>query len=201
MPPKSELVSCIPVEHEVNKMASPWKLLARWVSPRREPKEENRSTNDVKPDVRDDTEPLETTIHDGLVSTELRVPEQPQPHDQIGTPIEDLEHARETGSRVQAIADVERDTGVEAAHMALSKAGGAGASDTLKVTRTSEGAKRTRSKRGKKAEAVEVAPLQSTIFDDVVSLDEEIGLLRDQLARKLHLQNMQLRTMLKRFER
>jgi hypothetical protein len=37
--------------------------------------------------------------------------------------------------------------------------------------------------------------------DDAISLDGEIRLLRDQLARKLRLQNAQLKRMLDRFER
>lgn len=37
-------------------------------------------------------------------------------------------------------------------------------------------------------------------FDEVASLDEEIKILRIQLAQKLHLQNVQLKKMLERFE-
>ncbi|MQB45854.1 hypothetical protein [Rhizobium sp. ICMP 5592] len=38
-----------------------------------------------------------------------------------------------------------------------------------------------------------------TFFDEAVSLDEEIKQLRGQLAQKLHLQNVQLKKMLQRF--
>ncbi|CAN7550107.1 hypothetical protein LJR255_003911 [Pararhizobium sp. LjRoot255] len=55
-----------------------------------------------------------------------------------------------------------------------------------------------------KAEKAEVVPQPSpgvpTVSDDAISLDEEIRLLRDQLARKLQLQNAQLKRMLERFE-
>jgi hypothetical protein len=44
--------------------------------------------------------------------------------------------------------------------------------------------------------ASKIAPLEER-----VSLDDEIKQLRNQLARKLHLQNNQLRKMLERFDR
>lgn len=40
-----------------------------------------------------------------------------------------------------------------------------------------------------------------TVSDDTVSLDEEIRVLRQQLAKKLQQQNAQLKRMLERFER
>lgn len=39
------------------------------------------------------------------------------------------------------------------------------------------------------------------LSDDAINLDKEIALLRDQLARKLQIQNTQLKRMLQRFER
>ena len=44
------------------------------------------------------------------------------------------------------------------------------------------------------------SPPPPTFFDEVVSLDEEIRQLRRQLAHKLHLQNVQLKKMLERFD-
>ncbi|MDK4731507.1 hypothetical protein [Rhizobium sp. CNPSo 3490] len=41
---------------------------------------------------------------------------------------------------------------------------------------------------------------RDAFFDDVASLDEDIKKLRSELARKLQLQNAQLKTMLKRFD-
>jgi hypothetical protein len=52
--------------------------------------------------------------------------------------------------------------------------------------------------------AVVVLPPSQTISaasEDAINLDEEIRLLRDQLARKLQIQNTQLKRMLQRFER
>ncbi|ASY66508.1 putative 21.7 KDA protein IN SYRB 5'REGION (ORF4) (plasmid) [Sinorhizobium sojae CCBAU 05684] len=37
-------------------------------------------------------------------------------------------------------------------------------------------------------------------FHEVATLDEEIKMLRSQLAQKLHLQNVQLKKMLERFD-
>ncbi|AWI61463.1 hypothetical protein AB395_00006286 (plasmid) [Sinorhizobium fredii CCBAU 45436] len=37
-------------------------------------------------------------------------------------------------------------------------------------------------------------------YHEVAALDEEIKMLRTQLAQKLHLQNVQLKKMLRRFE-
>ncbi|MFT4182446.1 MAG: hypothetical protein QM636_11075 [Rhizobium sp.] len=41
---------------------------------------------------------------------------------------------------------------------------------------------------------------QDSVFDEMARLDEEIGQLRSQLAKKLHLQNRQLSKMLERFD-
>jgi hypothetical protein len=48
--------------------------------------------------------------------------------------------------------------------------------------------------------AAQVSPSRDTFFDEVAGLDEDIKQLRIQLARKLHLQNVQLTKMLKRFD-
>jgi hypothetical protein len=44
-------------------------------------------------------------------------------------------------------------------------------------------------------------PAANPFFDEAASLDDDIKLLKDQLAQKLRLQNAQLRTMLERFQR
>lgn len=68
--------------------------------------------------------------------------------------------------------------------------------------------------RAKRTRAVTIAPRASgatdktdqasssreAFFDEVASLDEDIKQLRIQLARKLHLQNVQLKKMLERFD-
>jgi hypothetical protein len=44
-------------------------------------------------------------------------------------------------------------------------------------------------------------PSQDSFFDEVAGVDEEIRQLRVQLAQRLHLQNVQLKKMLERFDR
>jgi predicted nucleic acid-binding Zn ribbon protein len=55
--------------------------------------------------------------------------------------------------------------------------------------------------RPKLAETTQVPPARSIPSNKTLSLDDEIRVLRGQLAKKLRLQNAQLRKMLERFER
>ncbi|WP_105439947.1 hypothetical protein [Neorhizobium sp. T25_13] len=155
-------------------MASPWKLLARLVSPRRQQRREHGSTDDVKPDVLAIAKPTETAADNGLNATDPKVDEKPVAYEQ--------------SEAVPAAPDP-----------------GAAAHDALKSSQTGEGATRKRSTRHKKTEPIEAVPPPSlgvpAVSDDAIRLDEEIRLLRDQLARKLQLQNAQLKRMLERFER
>ncbi|MGO7428169.1 hypothetical protein ACCT09_52765, partial [Rhizobium ruizarguesonis] len=74
-----------------------------------------------------------------------------------------------------------------------------------KTFRVGDGQTRKRSMRRTKVEEIAVVlPPSRTVsatFEDAINLDEEIRLLRDQLARKLQIQNTQLKRMLQRFER
>jgi hypothetical protein len=49
-------------------------------------------------------------------------------------------------------------------------------------------------------ESVQPSSPRDLFFHEVAILDEEIKTLRTQLARRLHLQNVQLKKMLERFE-
>ncbi|ULJ74390.1 hypothetical protein [Rhizobium gallicum] len=51
-----------------------------------------------------------------------------------------------------------------------------------------------------RAESAVSSSSSEVFFDEVAGLDEEIKQLRIQLARKLHLQNIQLKKMLARFD-
>lgn len=94
---------------------------------------------------------------------------------------------------------------VEAADPALFDDTGTAAHDALKPSQTGEGATRKRCTRHKRTEPIEAVPPPSpgvaAVSDDAIRPDEEIRLLRDQWARKLQLQNAQLKRMLERFER
>ncbi|ASY60755.1 putative 21.7 KDA protein IN SYRB 5'REGION (ORF4) (plasmid) [Sinorhizobium sp. CCBAU 05631] len=49
-------------------------------------------------------------------------------------------------------------------------------------------------------QSVQPSSSRDLFFHEVATLDEEIEMLRTQLAQKLHLQNVQLKKMLERFE-
>jgi len=186
-------------------MASPWKLLARLVSPRREQKEQDGATDDVTPEVLISSEPIETAADEGLDTTERLAVEQPQPRDHIDAILENTGDTQETGSSVQATVGTESAAGIESVQVALSDDADIGGRDASKPSRTSEDTPRRRSRRGKKAEAVEAVPQPSPVVathsDDAISLDDEISVLRGQMITKLQLQNAQLKRMLERFER
>ncbi|TCU07561.1 hypothetical protein [Rhizobium sullae] len=186
-------------------MASPWKLLARLVSPRRQQRREHGPTDDVKPDVLAIAKPTETAADNGLNTADPRVDEKPALHDQSEAVSAGPDHSEETASGIHGAADTEGARPVEVADPALSDEAGTAEHDALKPSQTGEGATRKRSTRGQKAAGGEAVPPPSpavpAVSDDAIRLDEEIRLLRDQLARKLQLQNAQLRRMLERFER
>ncbi|CDZ67241.1 hypothetical protein [Neorhizobium galegae] len=186
-------------------MASPWKLLARLVSPRRQQRQEQGLTDDVKPDVLAIAKPTETVADNGLNAADPPVDVKPALHEQSEAVSADPDHSEETASGVHGTADIESARPVEAADPALSDDAAAVAHGALKPSHTGEGATRKRSRRGKTTEPIEAvsppSPGVPAVSDDAISLDEEIRLLRTQLASKLQLQNAQLKRMLERFKR
>ncbi|KPH04673.1 hypothetical protein B5K10_33190 [Rhizobium leguminosarum bv. trifolii] len=192
-------------------MASPWKLLARLISPGREQKRENGSDQKVTPDplaiagptetpaekslisaVRPASEGLPRHGHSPAISTEFVVSKEVG----IGIGMNETEEAISRRSHDQVdgqdakiveAADPppfgELGTDIVAGH------------DATKLVRTLEVAPR------KKASAAIANAAPAIHTADQMSLDEDIRVLRGQLARKLRLQNAQLRTMLERFER
>ncbi|MBY5592854.1 hypothetical protein HFO49_36680 [Rhizobium leguminosarum] len=186
-------------------MASPWKLLARLVSPRRLQRQEHGSIDDVKPDVLAIAKSTETAANNDLNAAGRPAGEKPVPHRHSAAVSADADHSEEATSGVDGGADIKGARPVGAANPVLFDDAGTAAHATLKPSQPREGATRKRSRRGKKAErvAVVVPPSLSalTASDDAINLDEEIRLLRDKLARKLQMQNAQLKRMLERFER
>ncbi|MBY5361959.1 hypothetical protein [Rhizobium leguminosarum] len=171
-------------------MASPWKLLARLVFPRRQQRQEHGSTDDVKPDVLAIAKPTETADNN-----ELDGADRPA----------DPDHSEETASVVDDTTDVESARPMEASDPVLTDEADTDAHAAPKAFRVGEGQTRKSGMRGMKAKTIAVvippSPSALTAFDDAINLDEEIRLLRDQLARKLQMQNAQLKRMLERFER
>ncbi|MBY5474675.1 hypothetical protein GFM09_28505 [Rhizobium leguminosarum bv. viciae] len=185
-------------------MASPWKLLARLVSLRRKQGQEQGPTDDVQPNVLAITKPTETSADNGL-TVNAPVDEEPVAHEQSEAVSADPDHSVDTASSLYGKADSEDSGPAQAADPALSDDAATVARDAGTPLQTGEGATRKRRKLAKSAEPVEAvlppSPAAPAVLDDTISLDEEIKLLRDQLARKLRLQNAQLKRMLERFER
>ncbi|WP_322887529.1 hypothetical protein [Sinorhizobium medicae] len=100
--------------------------------------------------------------------------------------------------------DIEGANLVETADPGASREADPVARKAAKAAKASEYAKSKRSSRGKKPERVGGLTPPSPAFPhvpcDAISLDREIRLLRNQLSRRLQLQNAQLKKMLERFE-
>ncbi|MBY5399423.1 hypothetical protein HFN01_31930 [Rhizobium leguminosarum] len=186
-------------------MASPWKLLARLVSPRRQQRQEHGSTDDVKPDASAIAEPTETADNNELDGADRPADEKPVLHGHSAAVPADPDHSEETASVVDDTTDVESARPMETSDPVLTDEADTDAHAAPKAFRVGEGQTRKRGMRGMKAKTIAVvippAPSALTAFDDAINLDEEIRLLRDQLARKLQMQNAQLKRMLERFER
>ncbi|MDQ0323039.1 hypothetical protein QO002_005245 [Pararhizobium capsulatum DSM 1112] len=187
-------------------MASPWKFLARLVSPRRERQEENGTHDTVKPEVSTSSEPPETVDPSGLNSGDQPASQQPQSHSQSDVVSTEPKLAADTASRLQNTGGSERTKTIEVAEPASSEKGDFGVKaiqDASTSSPTGAVTKRKLSKRRKRAETVAVvaSPVVPTFSDDAMGLDDEIRLLRDQLITKLRQQNAQLKKMLGRFER
>jgi hypothetical protein len=184
-------------------MASPWKFLARLVSPGREQKREDGSTEKVSPEALPSSGSTETPAEDSLNSDGRPAGEDQPRHGQPGAISLKPVHSEEAENDVHDKVDGEVAKIVEAADPAIS--GGTGidvtaAHDAARIKRTAEVGPREQRSRCKEAVAIANDP-QVIHTANEMSLDDEIRVLRDQLARKLTLQNAQLRKMLERFER
>jgi hypothetical protein len=182
-------------------MASPWKFLARLVSPRRRPEQDASAIGDLKPEVLAIGGQTGTPVKEGLHIADQSAGEQPQPVDRSdGLPAEP-EQSGETSRG--ALDNVERESATveQIADPVLPDVG----VSTAKVDEDSDTASGERKPRAKKVEAVvvvsHISPTAPSVSDEMVGLDEEITVLRAQLAAKLRLQNAQLKKMLERFER
>ncbi len=185
-------------------MASPWKLLARLVSPRRQQRQEHGLTDDVKRDLLAIANLTKTAGDIRLNTAAPPVAEKPVADEQLEAVSADTDHSDETASSIHGTADSENARPAEAADPALSDAAPIARAEP-KPLQTNERDTRTRRKLPKSVEPVETvlppSPAAPAVLDNTISLDEEIKLLRDQLARRLRLQNAQLKRMLERFER
>jgi len=186
-------------------MASPWKFLSRLVSPRREHKQEEDTVDDTKPDVLALASPTGAPAEENLSSADQPAGVEPSDRDPAEpasaepAPADEAEsqtHDTAGGADVAAVAGSasgDTRTAITAAH------------DAVELEPNVEGTARRQRSRAKKAEkAVVVAPVSPGVqsaSDETISLDEEIRMLKGQLASKLQTQNAQLKKMLERFER
>jgi hypothetical protein len=185
-------------------MASPWKFLSRFVPDRREQRQDDGKVAAAKPDVLAIAGPAETVAEEGFASTDSPADAElprPDPSDPV--------RVAPVGGAVNEADDTQYD-------VAGIVAGGSAPSDNTDLAVTPapdpkglpppfDGTARKQRPRAKKPKQVGVTAQVSlgvdTASDETMSLDEEIRVLRGQLAAKLQLQNAQLRKMLERFER
>ncbi|KPH04292.1 hypothetical protein CO657_32520 (plasmid) [Rhizobium acidisoli] len=180
-------------------MASPWNFFARLVSAGRERKREQGSTNEVKPDTLDIAGLTEAGARESLNSADRPTTGGIHRHDQAVAISAERMRSEEAASDAPDQVDREVPKIVEAADPALSDGLDvdlAAAHSVTDIDRAVEAAPRKQRSRRKKAVAI-----LKVSHTDEISLDEEIRVLRGELARKLKLQNAQLRTMLERCER
>lgn len=181
-------------------MASPWKFLARLVSPRRQQKKDDRSFKDVTPDVPAIVGPTDAPVIESLHIADQPVLEQSQPAERADADLPEPEQSDQSRGSVQDFAN--SGSGKRGAAPDPVSSDGDIAASRLEGAAESAPAKReTRTRKNVLAAASEVSPVVPSVSDGMVNLDEEIALLRTQLAGKLRLQNAQLKKMLARFER
>lgn len=183
-------------------MASPWKFLARLVSPRRLEKQDGSAIEEGKPDVLAIAGPTEAVVEESLHIVDQPASEPPRPVDRSDATSAEPEQSDDTRSDLQDVAGqklgptfdpILPDVGVSPADAAPEIEAIAAAVPAMRRTRV------------KKVEAVavvsQILPATPSVTDEIMSLDEEIAALRARLASKLRLQNAQLKKMLERFER
>ncbi|MGQ3294393.1 MAG: hypothetical protein ACT6U0_19545, partial [Shinella sp.] len=110
----------------------------------------------------------------------------------------------ETGGELQGTGESRSDERADTSDLALPDIGATRAYPPQKVEETVKPAPAKRRGRAKTIEAVAVVSQTSPVvpaISDEMTLDQEIRVLRDQLASKLRLQNAQLKQMLERFDR
>jgi hypothetical protein len=176
-------------------MASPLNFLRRLVSRGGERKQDADKGNASTPDDLAIAAPAEALAEEDSGHAEQAVSVQTAPVDEAETEI----YGTADGVRAtipafggSASAD-ETDIAVTTAN------------DATEFPPAVEGVTRKRRAHGKNTKPVvvptEVSQAPRTASDNTMSLDEEIRMLRGQLAIKLQMQNAQLRKMLERFQR
>lgn len=185
-------------------MASPWKFLARLVSPRRLEKQDGSANKDTKPDVTAMAGPTETHVEENVRLADQTTREKAQPFVQSQPISAQPEPLAVTGGDLQGTGESRSDERAETSDLALPDIGSTRAHPAHKVEETIKAAQAKRRGRAKKIEAIAVVSQTSPVvpaISDEMTLNQEIGVLRYQLANKLRLQNARLKQMLERFDR
>jgi hypothetical protein len=187
-------------------MASPWKFLSRFVPGRREQKQDDGKVVNPKPDVLAIAGPSGSVAEEDFDSedplADVELP-RPDPSDPVSVEPEPVGAAvNEADDTLDSVAGfvVGDSAPSDNTHLPVIPA-----PDAVHLHPPVEGIARKQRPRAKKPEPVLVTAQVSLRFDtasdETISLDEEIRVLRGQLAAKLQLQNAQLKKMLERFER
>ena len=183
-------------------MASPWKFLARLV-PRREQKQVDSAAKNVKPDVLAIAGPTEISVEDSL-----DIVHKPSKHLQSANRSEAVSIDPDTEEGGDVSFDIAKSD--EAKQPQTSEPAPSDVDHPLVHARLEgdESAKvvpvqrRTRGRNDDPSTTLsQVSPTALSVSDAMRSLDQDIGVLRVQLASRLRLQNAQLKRMLERFER
>lgn len=186
-------------------MASPWKFLVRMISPRREQRRENGSIEKISQSGPSAIAgPTEAPAEESFISADRPANDEALPRDQAAA----IFTGRVRSEEVKNVGRVDAEDAevVQAADPALFDETGTDvfpAHRAVDIQGAVEGAPRKQRSRREKAVADPNVSQVTQVSDTAneMSLDGEIKLLRGQLAKKLKLQNAQLRKMLERFER
>jgi len=200
-------------------MKSPWKFFAQFISQRGSA--ETRKSS-IRHDPDSEASQDEAQPSSGL---SLEATETPRGVElDKGRPIRPLTPSRadQSQSEIHAVPGIPVRGDVEQVHASADRNASRSSTQAHALRLESQSAKKSRqTSRGKgprgarninvglvaqsitsAAERTSARPVssQGALFDDLTSLDEEIKQLKIQLAHKLHLQNVQLRKMLERFD-
>jgi hypothetical protein len=157
---------------------------------------------DMKPDALAIAGPTEAPVEEN--SADRSAGDELPRHDQSNPVSAKPAPSKEAGSNVHDMVDSESAKVVEAADPAVSDIVVTPAHNAAKLEPSAKAASRKQRNRDKRAETIVVVSQVPQAFhtapDDAMSLDQEIKVLRGQLASKLQLQNEQLKKMLERFD-
>jgi hypothetical protein len=188
-------------------MASRWKFLSRLV-PGRKRKRDDRTSKEAKPDVLAIASPSETPAEEGFNSLDQLNGAAEVRGSSLTSASADTAAMNESEGEVHDAAEgVEADAAAVGGGISSNQTDGvvAAAPDAAEFEPAVDGKAHEQRSRNKKVKTeggvAQFSRVTEIISDATMNLDDEIRLLRGQLASKLRMQNAQLKKMLERFER